>query len=110
MVLKSPRKEGKASYPARADIDSTGFLTPAHGFDDHSEARPLAEANTGYNSVSKYPVHHPAPAPGPAAGALAKPSEALENRAGSPIGVGRTRSRKGILEIRTPEEEQRISG
>lgn len=39
-------------------------------------------------------------------GPLTRPSEMVERRAGSPIGVSRSRSGKGILKIRTPEEEE----
>lgn len=99
-------KKGKVSYPAPADIGSIGFPTPAYGFNNHSKASSLAEMNASYNSFSNYSVNHPAPAPAPAVGPLTRPSEMLEKRAGSPIGVGRTRSGKGILKIRTPEEEQ----
>lgn len=96
-------KKGKVSYPAPADIGHIGFPTPAYGFNNHSKASSLAEMNTHYNSFNSY--SHPAPAAGP----LTRPSEMLEKRAGSPIAVGsvgRTRSGKGILKIRTPEEEQ----
>lgn len=92
-------KKGKVSYPAPADIGNIGFPTPAYGFNSHSRSTTL----TGGHEYNNFNTHsHPAPAVGP----LTRPSEMLEKRAGSPIAVGRTRSGKGILKIRTPEEEQ----
>lgn len=95
-------KKGKVSYPAPADIGHIGFPTPAYGYNNHSKASSLGtEINTQYNSFSSYT--RPAPSIGP----LTRPSEMLETRAASPVtSHGRTRSGKGILKIRTPEEEQ----
>lgn len=96
-------KKGKVSYPAPADIGHIGFPTPAYGFNNsHSRSTTNLSEGGDYHNFNSYT--RPAPAVGP----LTRPSEMLENsrRAGSPIAVGRTRSGKGVVQIKTPEEEQ----
>jgi hypothetical protein len=91
-------KKGKVSYPTPVDIGEIGFPTPAYGAHNVSRGT-LPGSEYGFTSYT-----HSNTATGP----LTRPSEMVEKRAGSPTrgAGGKTRSGKGILKIRTPEEEE----